>query len=260
MNLRLPLTCEWIGVVANLPQNATYHKSSAETVDADSVAFLEVATPVDDISKIRLVHGRISVPSAQAPTALGACHILFQSGPVPGMVLGFTGTGNQILQVTVRSERLGTLPAIEFTCLFSNFDWVTGAHMCQASVDLESLLPAVSNETNTQRLMLSAKLRGHEPMTPKAGLLSWLRSQEGDCARRALPSIGAALRHNQEAAQLDSHSWIAEIETTLQQATRRFLEDPSGDLTEVTQLEQLYAYMLAIRHASTTARHGGVQP
>jgi len=251
MTSTLPLAMDWLEVAPNLPQNATYHQSKAISVASEGVGFLRQSATVDDVAPIQLAYGRVSIPSSATPSPLGAVHVFLRSAPQPGMVLTFTGTGNQSLEVTGCSAHLGTLPSLQITALLSSFDISSASHICQASVNLDLHMPEVAQKTETQRVMFRAQVR-RARSGPPADLLGWLRSPAGDRARRALPSIAAALRHNLDAARLDGRAWLSEVESTLHKATARYLADPGEDLSEVTQLESLYGHLLAIANDSSS--------
>ena len=240
------LRLKGLEIAPNLPRNATFHSSRATIIQGvEGVGFLEVSDSVDDIAAIRLAYFRARLPRTAATEAIGDLRIFAQMAGTPGMVLDFTGTGNHRVLVHLHTAAHGSLPPFDAHLLVSNFKPHTGGHVCETELDLDVDLAPIARDAGVDRLNLRAHFVADPPVNTRVTLLDWLRSEDGDLARRALPGIGSALRHNQYAAQLDYASWLVEIEKTLAQMGRKTVEATQKRDQQFLQLEQLFSRILA---------------
>ena len=238
------VSLKWVEVIVNLPTEATFQSSRAALLaDVGGLGFLGIGEPIDDIAALRALHFRASFPAGTAGLP-GQTTVFLGRGREPGMILDFTGTGNQPVTVSVHNEAAGAISDFPATELLSGFDIQTGAHIGEMDLDLSTAAPSLVKGFDVRTLKLRAKLIPAVLRPPDGDLLAWLQSSDGDLARQAVPGIASALRHNPDAVSLGGGAWISEIESALIDATRLFLADPPQGQATVAQLERLLAFVL----------------
>jgi len=235
---------KWVEVVVNVPTEWTFHSDGAALLSGvDGLGFIEISAPIDNRAPLNPRHFRAVIPDGTAGLR-GQTTVVMGPGAEPGMVLDFTGTGNQPVRVSVHNDAVGEVVSFHATELLSNFALESGAHIGEMDLNLQRVAPQLAEKLDIRTLKLRAKLIPAESRVPVGGLLEWLRSPLGDRARKAVPGIASALRHNANAAQLGGKAWISEIELALLRATAFYMGSGASDASAVEQLEQLLAAVL----------------
>ncbi len=235
---------KWVEVIVNLPTEATFQSSRAALLsDVAGLGFMGIGTPVDGVASLHPHYFHTVLPDGVAGLR-GSTEIFLRPGAEPGMVLDFTGTGNQPMHLSMHNDVVGDVLSFSVTELLSKFVIDTGAHTGEMDLNLTRLAPRLADLFDMRTLKLRAKLTAAESPIPPGGLLAWMQSPEGDLARQAIPGVASALRHNPDAVELGGAAWLAEIEEALDAATRRYLAAPETGGCTVAQLEQLLAFVL----------------